>query len=238
MDIGNLISMGIVFAIALYFSRKAQTLFFHLLYAYLGVYLLFTAGFNNPLYNQKFIVGVALLAPQLTFLVQFTRDTILNIKMMTANTYYFFITLYYKVIRFIHWVQSIPKLIQIFFTTFGSQKEEYHQKEESSYNKKSHYEKSEKFYEEKEEPYQEPQTDFSQKETPKQEHGEFAQFYSGSAYTVLGVSSDDDFKTIKKAYRKLVREYHPDLNPENIKLYTEITQQLNDAYEKIEQWKK
>ena len=227
MDIGNLISMGIVFAVAFYFSRKAQTLFFHLLYAYLGMYLLFTAEFNNPLYNQKFIVGVALLAPQLTFLVQFTQDTIANIKMMTANTYYFFITLYYKLIRFIHWVQSIPKLIQIFFTTLGSKKEEYHQEE-----------KSEKFYEEKEETYKEQHTDFSQKETSQQEHGEFAQFYSKSAYTILGVNSDDDFKTIKKAYRKLIRKYHPDLNPENIKLYTEITQQLNDAYEKIERWKK
>jgi curved DNA-binding protein CbpA len=39
-------------------------------------------------------------------------------------------------------------------------------------------------------------------------------------------------------YRKLVREYHPDLNPDNIEFYTEITQNINNAWEKVEKWKK
>ena len=33
----------------------------------------------------------------------------------------------------------------------------------------------------------------------------------GDAYKLLGVNSSDDLTTIKKAYRKLVREYHPDI---------------------------
>lgn len=33
-------------------------------------------------------------------------------------------------------------------------------------------------------------------------------------YKVLGVESDADAKTIKTAYRKLARKYHPDVNPE------------------------
>jgi DnaJ like chaperone protein len=31
------------------------------------------------------------------------------------------------------------------------------------------------------------------------------------AYKILGVSKNDDMNTIKKAYRKLVRQYHPDI---------------------------
>jgi len=31
------------------------------------------------------------------------------------------------------------------------------------------------------------------------------------AYKVLGVSANDDMESIKKAYRKLVRQYHPDI---------------------------
>ena len=31
------------------------------------------------------------------------------------------------------------------------------------------------------------------------------------AYKVLGVNETDDMNTIKKKYRKLVREYHPDI---------------------------
>lgn len=34
-------------------------------------------------------------------------------------------------------------------------------------------------------------------------------------YKVLGVPKDADEKTIKKAYRKLARKYHPDLNPDD-----------------------
>jgi DnaJ like chaperone protein len=64
------------------------------------------------------------------------------------------------------------------------------------------------------------------------------------AYKILGVSKDDDMATIKKAYRKLVREYHPDIikaqgkSESYMKEATAKTQEINQAYEMIKEHKK
>lgn len=49
-------------------------------------------------------------------------------------------------------------------------------------------------------------------------------------YKTLGVSKDADDKTIKKAYRKLAREFHPDVNP-NDKQAEEKFKDISEAYE-------
>ena len=49
-------------------------------------------------------------------------------------------------------------------------------------------------------------------------------------YEILGVSRDADDKQLKKAFRKLARKYHPDLNPNN-KESEQKFKQLNEAYE-------
>lgn len=68
-------------------------------------------------------------------------------------------------------------------------------------------------------------------------------------YEILGVSREADFGTIKQAYRKLARQYHPDLNPgdqvaeEKFKLLGEAYEILSDTdkraqYERFSQyWK-
>jgi curved DNA-binding protein len=49
-------------------------------------------------------------------------------------------------------------------------------------------------------------------------------------YKILGVSKDADEKTIKKAYRKLARQYHPDMNPDDAQA-EERFKDANEAYE-------
>jgi len=64
------------------------------------------------------------------------------------------------------------------------------------------------------------------------------------AYKILGVKESDDMNTIKKAYRKLIREYHPDIissqdkDESYIEEATAKTQEINQAYQIIKELKK
>lgn len=46
----------------------------------------------------------------------------------------------------------------------------------------------------------------------------------------MEVEEDADSESIKKAYKKLAKKYHPDLNPDNVELYEEKFKQINEAY--------
>ncbi|MBE6642509.1 MAG: molecular chaperone DnaJ [Clostridia bacterium] len=49
-------------------------------------------------------------------------------------------------------------------------------------------------------------------------------------YEVLGIDKNADEQTIKKAYRKMVKEHHPDVNPDDPKA-EEKFKEINEAYE-------
>jgi curved DNA-binding protein len=51
-------------------------------------------------------------------------------------------------------------------------------------------------------------------------------------YEILGISADADQKAIKSAYRKLARQYHPDVNPGN-KESEEKFKTINEAYQAL-----
>ena len=67
---------------------------------------------------------------------------------------------------------------------------------------------------------------------------------SKEAYEILGVKESDDMDTIKKAYRKLIREYHPDIiSSQNkgesyMEEATAKTQEINQAYQVIKEQRK
>ncbi|KXX71749.1 DnaJ domain-containing protein [Flammeovirga sp. SJP92] len=56
-------------------------------------------------------------------------------------------------------------------------------------------------------------------------------------YKALEVKRGDDFATIKKSYRKLVKLYHPDLytdDPAKQEMAQKVTLQINEAYNYFE----
>ncbi len=63
------------------------------------------------------------------------------------------------------------------------------------------------------------------------------------AYGVLGVETSDDKATVKRAYRRLMSQHHPDklvskgLPEEMLKLATNKTQHIQKAYEKVKESK-
>lgn len=83
-------------------------------------------------------------------------------------------------------------------------------------------------------------------------YDDFANFYSNQsssmsvseACKILGVEIDDDIEKIKKKYKSLVRENHPDilqhkgLDSSIIETHTKKLQDINEAYELIKNHKK
>ena len=56
-------------------------------------------------------------------------------------------------------------------------------------------------------------------------------------YEVLGVSRDATQEEVTAAYRKLAKQYHPDLNPGDKNARKKMSDKINVAYEEIKSGK-
>ena len=54
-------------------------------------------------------------------------------------------------------------------------------------------------------------------------------------YDILGVSSDAESGELKKAYRKLAMQHHPDRNPDNAEAERKF-KELNEAYRELKKY--
>jgi DnaJ-class molecular chaperone len=55
--------------------------------------------------------------------------------------------------------------------------------------------------------------------------------WQSNYYQILGVNQDASADEIKKAFRRLAMQYHPDRNPGNVREAGEKFKEINEAYE-------
>lgn len=277
LNFDNSVLIVIVFAISYFISKRFERPIYRIIILALCYYFITATSKTHILLNEDIVVSVGLIIPHINFIFVFIGRIINSIKNMTSNTYFFFVSIFYKILRFFNWIKDILLFIKGFF--FRTKREEnysnssHKEKQEYSYNKSEDFssrnkEQSNNHYSKKEDDYssknsynshrdndskkreQRYKEDFrsssneAKEETIYEEYenlehiaDELKRFYSQSAYIILGVSENDDFTHIKKSYRALVSIYHPDRNLDEIELYTEITQNINSAYDKLKKIK-
>jgi len=244
--------LALVFLVPFYISKWFEHIFFRIILVIIGLTYLEQWGQVTITRDFNFLIGVGLIVPHIKYFFVYVKNIVFSILMFfvnlfiqlknaTVNTYFFFITIYYKILRLINWFINIFFVIKVFIKNINerfknkSSQKEYKQNYQEYSNKSEQKQNSnnEKAYEDfkKSNGYNESKKEESTKQKVDEK---YKQFYSSSPYEVLGVRPSDDFLIIKKSYRTLVRIYHPDLNPQNIELFTEITQNLNNAYEKLQ----
>lgn len=261
--------LAVIFLIPYFISRYFEAIFFRIICVLFGLSFLGTWQQEAILRDFNFLIGTALITPHIRYFYEFIKNIIfqviqyfinifISIKNTTINTYYFFLTVYYKTLRVINWIKEIFSNVRIFLNSKKQsnysnssyeqennsynnyEKQEYSYKEEARQEKYSYNDynssKNKERYKNSNSSKKEYKNSYTQQEEDLKTNSQkdkYARFYSPSAYIVLGVSVDDDMNKIKKVYRKLIREYHPDRNLENTKLYTEISQNINEAYDKL-----
>jgi len=242
-----------------YISNLAQSTPARLFWVILAIYFLSLNKIQlepvNTQINPEFFIGIGFILPHIKYFILYFIDFVKNMVTLSYNTFFFFLTLYYKIRKFFLWFINIYKKLNIFSQLKDHEKRQkqkeqqrkkqdnYYEKQEYSHKYKSDYsdrshdykqyeQKKEQKQQKEEKQYSYKQSSSSSNYSPYGE--EFAQFFSDSAYIILGVSLDADKSEIKKAYRNLARKYHPDVNPqEEFDKYNHICQILNEAYSKI-----
>lgn len=257
MTFSIVFNMLIFIAFAWFISKFAKSTIPRLLWIAIGLYLIIDSAqvSDKILYDIDTLFGVGFILPHISFFFRWLEETFETLKLITIDSYVFVITIYYKIRNFFLWFCDTYKKIYNFFTkkqdSRQEQQQDYYQEQQyreyKSYKKDSH-----KFYDETRDKKQEYQEKSSYKEQKIYEEAKVKQelsleeqlmqderykhFFSESAYTIIGVSINDDFKTMKKRYRTLAQEYHPDKNREETEKYTILFKRINGAYQTLEKF--
>lgn len=313
--VGTNISALVVIAVVFAISYKVSSIFESRIFRYL-IFILSLITLLNPIepknhsvfFNIHNWIALGALIPHIKYIFEDLEEKYYQLKYATINAYYFWLTVYYKLLRiaraliwlaasifnaviwFYYTLKHTLILIAYFANSVNKAKEDalktrfrdylrwykedwQYQSKQREYAKYEYQEwyKGKKFYykdqdnyfddswsqkhkqedeskrwQEQERAYEEYkkqhgyskqeesksyQKSYQNQSEQKQYSSEHARFFSGNYYEVLGVTKDATYKEINIAWKKLLKEYHPDLYPQRQEEFTKIVQKINEAHE-------
>lgn len=219
-----------------YVSHYAKNSTPRLIWSGIGIYFIVGAiETGNIFFSPSTYFGLGLLLPHFIFLFEWIKTVIDTLKLLTLDTYYFFLTIYYKIRNTFLWFVNFYENIQAFFHKRENKKayDKYYKNDNYSYKEKFHQEEKKK---EEKSSYESSGTKSTNTSKEEKTNPKYAQFYSSSHYEVLGVSTSATMQDIKKAFRTLAKLYHPDNNLDIIDEVTPVMQKINNSYEYLKKY--
>jgi len=99
-----------------FISHYAKNNMPRLIWIGIGIYIIIGAvESGSVIYNLTTYFGLGLILPHLIFLYWWVKEVVNTVKLITVDTYYFFITVYYKVRNTFYWFIDFYEKIQAFF---------------------------------------------------------------------------------------------------------------------------
>ena len=252
LTLDKILLMVVYISIGWFISKFAKRTFFKLIWIGFAFYLIIgnTQVSSSILFDEDTLFGIGFILPHAKFIFEFLANIYNSIKNAIVNIYYFIITIYFKIIKLILFFYDLYKKIKSFFNekeanSTNNNQSNYYEKQEYSSSFKQEQKSSRKNRNHSKKSHNDSKKNNEQSSSSSnnkhKDHlnnnpyeSEFKQFFSHNSYVVLGVTKSDTKASIKKAYRKLVMKYHPDINSSHeVEKYTNICQLINKAYEDI-----
>ncbi len=160
--------LSLTFLVPFYISKWFEHIFFRIILILIGLSSLEQWNHQTITRDFNFLIGMGLIVPHIKYffvyvknivlaILMFVYDLFIQLKNATINTYFFFITIYYKILRLINWFINIFFVIKVFmdeinerFKNKSSQKEQEQNYQEysskSEYKEEKHNSNNEKAY--------------------------------------------------------------------------------------------
>ena len=252
MNQDTLIQAPLITAFFYFISRWFRAYLLRLgLFIFGGVILLQVFQGQSFLFRFDFYAGLGLLLPhievvEITYLLLkertlFIYNQFIGLIVFLLNP---FVWLYSKMVEVVDYFQAKQEAKtnkndyeKYYSDDFKEQQKAEWEKEQARQDERSQREfrereaKREQQRQEQHRKYEEESRKYQEQQ--QKEKKSTSRWDSENDYEILGIAKTNDFKEVKKAYRKLAQRYHPDTTTVDKQEAEEIMKKINNAYERL-----